>query len=191
MVPLGFFSYGGLVAMQTLWAGPWMVKVTGYTPLQAAAGLFWINVAMLCTFWVWGMVNPWLARRGISADLLITRGVPLSFVTMGAIILMEQRAGAGMWALFCMSCSFASLSQPAVGMAFPAALAGRALSAYNLVIFGGVFVIQWYIGAAIDLLQAAGLPQTRAFQSAMCIYLVLSVSSYVWFLMAKPHNRTP
>jgi hypothetical protein len=51
--PLGFFSYGGMVAIQTLWAGPWMVRVAA-GPLQAATGLFWINACMLCTFWTWG-----------------------------------------------------------------------------------------------------------------------------------------
>ena len=30
---------------------PWMIKVAGYTPLQAASGLFWISVAMLLDFW--------------------------------------------------------------------------------------------------------------------------------------------
>ena len=45
---MGFFNYGGMIAMQTLWAGPWMVKVSGYTPLEAATGLFWLNVCMLC-----------------------------------------------------------------------------------------------------------------------------------------------
>ncbi|MDP3605605.1 MAG: MFS transporter, partial [Polaromonas sp.] len=43
MTPLAFFNYGGLVAVQTLWAGPWMVRVAGYTPLESATGLFYIN----------------------------------------------------------------------------------------------------------------------------------------------------
>jgi hypothetical protein len=64
----GFFNYGGLVAMQTLWAGPWMIRVAGYTPLEAATGLFYINASMLVTFWSWGMVNPWLARQGWMRD---------------------------------------------------------------------------------------------------------------------------
>lgn len=38
MTPIGFFNYGGLIAMQTLWAGPWMAKVAGYSSLEAAGG---------------------------------------------------------------------------------------------------------------------------------------------------------
>ena len=28
LMPLAFFNYGGVQAMQTLWAGPWMLNVT-------------------------------------------------------------------------------------------------------------------------------------------------------------------
>lgn len=189
MVPIGFFSYGGMVAIQTLWAGPWMVKVAGYAPLEAATGLFWINVSMLCTFWSWGLLNPWLARRGLSTDRLITLGLPWSLVVLAAIVLRGESAGAGAWALFCMTSTFVSLAQPAVGMAFPPALAGRALSAYNLVIFAGVFTVQWGIGLLVDGFAAAGLSPVQAFQAAMGVFLLCSVASYGYFLWAPSDNR--
>jgi MFS family permease len=193
MAPIGFFCYGGLVAMQTLWAGPWMVKVAGYTSLEAASGLFWINVAMLFTFWAWGFVNPWLTRSGLHADRLIAGGLPFSFLLLAIIIAsvtaLPMMAGV-LWALYCMSCSFVSLAQPAVGMAFAPALAGRALSAYNLVIFAGVFVVQWGIGLAVDGFKLLGLTESGAFQSAMTAFLLCSVMSYVYFLSAKSHNQT-
>lgn len=192
LLPMAFFSYGGLVAIQTLWAAPWMVKVAGYSPLQAATGLFWINVAMLVTFWAWGLVNPWLTRRGWSTDRLVTWGLPLSFLVIAIIIIAESRlasrAGA-LWALYCMTCTVVSLTQPAVGMAFPPALAGRALSAYNLAIFSGVFVVQWGIGLGVDALKALGLPEVRAFQMAMSLFLLACVASYLHFLRAGRDNQ--
>lgn len=189
LAPLGFFCYGGMVAMQTLWAGPWMQRVAGYTALESATGLFWINVSMLCTFWTWGMVNPWLLRKGFGADRLMAMGLPLCSVVLLGIILAGPQAGGGAWALFCVSCTFVSLSQPAVAMAFPQALAGRALSAYNLVIFVGVFVVQWGIGLAVDAFAAAGLATVPAFQAAMAVYLACNVSAYAWFLLrGRRHN---
>jgi MFS family permease len=192
MGPVGFFNYGGFVAIQTLWAGPWMVKVGGYTPLEAATGLFFINLFMLCTFWAWGFVNPMLVRRGIPADQVIAWGLPLSFGLLAALVVAGPALGtwsAAALALYCMSCTSISLSQPAVGMVFPQAVAGRALSAYNLVIFAGVFVVQWGIGLAIDGFQALGLAEVVAFQSAMAVFLACCVASYGYFLVAKPHNR--
>jgi predicted MFS family arabinose efflux permease len=188
MAPLGFFVYGGMVAVQTLWAGPWMQRVAGYSALESAVGLFWINVAMLCTFWTWGMVNPWLLRRGLGADRLILMGLPLSLCILLAIIVAGPAAGGAAWALFCVSCTFVSLSQPAVGMAFPQALAGRALSAFNLVIFAGVFVVQWGIGLAVDAFADAGLSTTESFQAAMGVFLACNTGAYLWFARAQRHN---
>jgi MFS family permease len=189
MTPIGFFSYGGMIAVQTLWAGPWMVRVAGYEPLAAAAGLFTINLCMLVTFWSWGMVNPWLQRRGVTTDQLIAWGLPLSFIVLGALIVAGPAAGAFTLALFCVSSTFVSLAQPAVGMVFPASLAGRALSGYNLVIFGGVFVVQWGIGLLIDAFLAGGLAEVAAFRAAFGVFLATSVASYGYFLWSRSHNR--
>ncbi|RYF35742.1 MAG: MFS transporter, partial [Comamonadaceae bacterium] len=189
MTPIGFFNYGGMIAVQTLWAGPWMVRVAGYAPLEAAAGLFTINVGMLCAFWTWGMLNPWLARRGLDTDRLITWGLPLSLLVLAIIIIAGPAAGAGAWALFCITSTFVSLAQPAVGMAFSPALAGRALSAYNLVIFGGVFMMQWGIGLAVDAFGAVGLDVVASFRAAMAVFLACAIGSYAYFLVAKSHNQ--
>ena len=188
MTPLAFFNYGGLVAVQTLWAGPWMVKVAGYSALQAATGLFYINGAMLVTFWGWGMLNPWLAQRGWSATRLIAWGVPLSLAMLALNILAGAATGWFGWALFCMASSVMGLAQPAVGMAFPAALAGRALSGYNLMIFSGIFVVQWGIGLLIDAFSAIGLAQIASFQLAMAVFLCCCMASYGYFLSVNADN---
>jgi MFS family permease len=189
LTPMGFFNYGGLIAMQTLWAGPWMIKVAGYSALDAAAGLFWINVCMLVTFWLWGLITPMLFARGLTANRLMTGGVPLIFCVQIYIIWAGADAGALHWALFCITSSFVSLAQPAVGMAFPAHLAGRALSAYNLVLFLGVFVVQWGVGLMIDGFKGMGLMEPDAFKAAMAVFLVTCVVSYAYFLRHKSDNR--
>ncbi len=188
LTPLGFFNYGGMVAIQTLWAVPWMTRVAGYTPVQAATSLFWINVAMLTTFWSWGLLIPRLTRRGVHTNQLIAWGTPLSLLLLATIVVAGEtgaRHAGLLWALFCVSSTFLSLAQPAVGMAFPAELAGRALSAYNLVIFAGVFVVQWGIGLLIDAFVAQGWAQAEAFQGALAVFLLLNLLSYLYFLVAK------
>lgn len=188
MAPLAFVNYGGMVAMQTLWAGPWMIRVSGYSPLESATGLFWINASMLVTFWSWGMVNPWLARKGWHATRLITWGMPLSMVVLAFNILGGASTGSVGWALFCVTSSVMGLAQPAVGMSFRAALAGRALSAYNLVIFVGVFFAQWSVGRMIDGFAAMGLTQVASFQATMAVFLCCCIAAYAGFLSLKADN---
>ncbi len=189
--PLAFFNYGGLVAVQTLWAGPWMVKVAGYTPLEAATGLFYINAVMLLTFWTWGLVNPRLARAGWHTDRLIAWGVPISLLVLAANIWGGSATGWLGWAAFCVASTVISLSQPAVGMAFKPALAGRALSAFNLVIFAGVFTVQWGIGLLVDAFAALGLAPVASFQAAFGVFLCCCTAAYVYFLRVKVDNSTP
>jgi MFS family permease len=182
-VGAGFFCYGGLIAIQTLWAGPWMVQVSGYTPVQAATGLFWINLSMLGTFWTWGMVTPYLTRKGWGADRLIAWGLPLGLLALAIICTAGHAAQWWAFALYCVASSVISLAQPAIGMAFPQALVGRALSAYNLVIFSGVFVVQWSIGLLIDLFTAQGLGTENAYRAALGVVFVCSLGAYLRFVL--------
>jgi hypothetical protein len=80
------------------------------------------------------------------------------------------------------------LAQPAMGMAFKPSLVGRALSAYNLMIFSGVFCVQWGIGLLIDAFKVAGLSEIVSFQAAMLVFLCCCLASYVWFLRGKADN---
>lgn len=181
--PMGFVVYGGLIAVQSLWAGPWLTRVCGWTAAEAAQGLFGINLAMLLSFGAWGLLMPRLVGRGIDALRLMAWGVPLSLLTLAGIVLAGERAGAVAWALWCVCCTFVSLSQPAVAAAFPASQAGRALSAFNLVIFGGIFCIQWGLGLLIDLLRVQGFSDGAAFRGAFGTFGLCCVSSYLWFLL--------
>jgi len=184
MVPLGLVNYGGMVAIQTLWAGPWMMKVAGYTAAQAAAGLFAINLVMLLSFWVWGMVNPRLARRGLTPETLIAWGLPLSLLVLAAVVVMGPAAGWPMLALYCASCTVAAQGQPAVALALPPAVAGRALSAYNLAIFVGVFIAQWVVGLLIDGLRWLGWSEVNGFRGAFAVFGVCSALVYGVFWRA-------
>ena len=182
LAPMGFFHYGGLIAVQSLWAGPWLVEVCGWSAAEAARGLFVINISMLLSFMAWGSVVPRLYARGWTAQTLIARGAPIGLSALVLALLLGPQAGAWVWVLFCAGSTAVSLSQPAVGLALPAALAGRALSAYNLVIFLGVFTLQWGIGLAIDGLRALGWNTLSAYRGGFALLTACCLFSYVWFL---------
>ncbi|HEU5294033.1 MAG TPA: MFS transporter [Burkholderiaceae bacterium] len=179
--PLACFTYGGLIAVQSLWAGPWLTQVVGADPVGAARGLFLINLSMLASFMVWGLVMPRLVARGINADQLIRRGWPLGAAVMLLIIVLGPQAHACWLALWCVCTSVIALSQPAVAQAFPKDEAGRALSAFNLLIFLGVFACQWGMGLAIDALTAAGWARDTSHRAAMALLLLATTASGAWY----------
>jgi predicted MFS family arabinose efflux permease len=185
LAPMAFVLYGGLVAVQSLWAGPWLTAVAGRSPAQAAQGLFLVNLAMLCAFFFWGVLMPPLRRHGVTVNGLIAIGVPVSLALLALAVALGSSAGAIVWAAWCVSCTVVSLSQPALAQVFPPALAGRALSAYNLVIFAGVFCVQWGIGLAIDALVSFGWGRANAVRAAFALFGLCVATSYAWFLLRR------
>ena len=143
---------------------------------------------MLCAFLAWGVLMPRLARKGIDAAQLMTWGVPLALGVLVINVYLGSSAGAVHWALWCVTCTFVSVSQPAVGAAFPAHEAGRALSAFNLVIFSGVFCVQWGVGLMVDAFRAWGFSEPDAFRASMAVLGVCCTSAYVWFVRRRPQR---
>jgi MFS family permease len=182
LVPMGFFSYGGLFAIQTLWAGPWMIRVSGYTPEESAQGLFIIYLCMLISFLVWGYFVPKFSKNVNDAIRLLKIGAPLNLLVLIIIIYLGPKAGSIHWALFIVSSIFLSLTQPAVGMAFSLSNAGKALTSFNLLIFIGAFFIQWIIGLIIDAAIAFNLSEIVSFKVAMTFVFITSLLSYLFFL---------
>ena len=183
VIPMGFFSTGGLFAIQTLWAGPWMIKVSGYTPEQSAKGLFLIYFFMLLSFLIWGYFVPKFSKNVNDAIRLLKYGSPLSLLILGVIIYLGPNTESIHWALFIVSAVFLSLIQPAVGMAFSLSNAGKALTSYNLLIFIGAFFLQWIIGLIIDLGLSLNYSEIASFQLAMSFVLITSLTSYLYFLL--------
>jgi len=188
LVPMGIFNYGGLFAVQTLWAGPWMVKVSGYTPEESANGLFIIYLSLLLSFLIWGYFVPKFSKSVSDAIRLLKFGAPLNLIVLVYIIYLGPKAGAFHWAFFAVSSVFLSLSQPAVGMAFSLSNAGKALTSFNLLLFIGAFLLQWIIGVIIDLTMNLGFSEILGFRFAMIFFLLTSFFSYLFFLIKNSKN---
>ena len=106
LVPMGFFTYGGLFAIQTLWAGPWMIRVAGYTPLESAQGLFIIYLSMLISFFCWGYFVPKFSKNINDAIRWLKFGAPINLIVLAIIIYLGPKAGSIHWAIFIVSSIF-------------------------------------------------------------------------------------
>jgi hypothetical protein len=187
-MPLAFFNYGGVQAIQTLWAGPWMLNVTGYSPLDSATGLFWINITMLFSFMAWGYILPKLSSFGIDSIRIVKFGLPLSYLVLFIIIIMGQKAGATMFTVFILSSIVLSLTQPAVALSFPQHLAGKSLTSFNVFIHSGTFFVQWGIGVVIDLCGNIGFNTITSYRISFSVFLIFCILSYIFFLILNKNE---
>ncbi len=171
-----------MYAIQTLWAGPWMARVTGYSPLESATGLFWINFTMLIGFFVWGYFLPKISKYGLNSFKLMKFGLPISYLVFLSIIIIGSKAGAFLLTIYILTSIILTLSQPAVALSFPKHLAGKSLTSFNFVIFLGTFTMQWGMGLIIDLSKSLGKSEIVSFQISFFVYLLCCIFSYLYFI---------
>ena len=183
VIPLGFFNYGGMYDIQTLWAGPWMIRVTGYSSLESATGLFWINFTALIGFFLWGYFLPIISKYGLNSFKLMKFGLPISYLVLLSIIIKGSNAGAFLFTIYILTSIVLTVVQPAVGLSFPKRLAGKSLTSYNLVIFLGTFIMQWGMGLIIDFSHSMGKSEILSFQISFFVYFILCIFSYIFFVL--------
>lgn len=187
--PAAVFAVGGFIAVQTLWLGPWLRTVYGMAPNAAAAVLTVMNAIMLAGFLLLGAAGPWLAQR----PRWLTAVTFGAFTLNGILMLLAAINGAALhwsiWVMIGLCFTAQPLAQSRVTLAFAPAQAGRASTATNLLIFGGAFILQWGMGAAIEMLQAAGLSAAQAMQRSLGTLGVAIVLSGLWGLLNRQQDH--
>jgi predicted MFS family arabinose efflux permease len=182
---LGLVNHGIFFALQTLWAGPWMMTVLGKTQQQTGQILFVFNLVLMLSYLALGWSAPRLVARGWNVHRLIGFGIAGMLLAQGAMLLTTAPAAWLLWLPLALCVPVTTLVQAHVGMAFPAALAGRANSAYNLQLFIGAFATQWGFGVLIDALKAHGAGAVDAFRLSLGAAIALQAAALVFFIVNR------
>ena len=180
--PQGCLIVGGFMAIQGLWAVPWLMEVSGQNRTDAAGTLLVLALSMLVGFLFVATCSGWLARRSITPMQLLSVGMGLALVAQLAIIL-QLAPPAVLWPVLGFTFSLGNIAYSQLSSAFAVSMSGRVNTALNLVVFVGAFSLQWGIGAAVDAFGAAGLSRTEAFQATLGALLVLQTLAFLWFLV--------
>jgi sugar phosphate permease len=192
MAVLGLANHGIFFALQSLWAGPWLMTVLGKTQQQTSRILFVFNLVLLLAYLLLGWSAPRLAARGWNTHRLIGTGIAGMLLAQGAMLLTSAPGAWLLWPALALCVPVTTLVQSNVALAFPAALAGRANSAYNLQLFIGAFATQWGFGVLVDILKARGAAAPDAFRMTLAVALALQAAAWIYFLAssAQPGPRT-
>ena len=184
VVPVVMLTQAGFMAIQGLWAGPWLRDVAGLERPAMATGLLYIALAMVAGFLLLGQCASWLNRRGVSLAAIMITGLGLFLLAQAGLILAPAVPALPSWLLFGFFGSSGILSYPLLAQYFPPELAGRVNTCVNLLVFLGAFAIQWSIGALINLWPAtpAGGYPTAAYRVAFGVMLGLQLLALARFL---------
>ncbi len=187
VAPITALSQGTFLAVQTLWAGPWLRDVAGldsaavsYTLLFAAVGFVIGNIVI-------GTATVRLSRRGVPPIVVTGVGMALFMLVQLAVIGEWIAAPTVLWFIFGMAGTIGVLSFSVLAQEFPSQLIGRASTGMNLMIFATAFALQWGMGEVISLWPTAadGGYAGPGYQTAFAIALILQAIALAWMVVAR------
>ncbi len=186
--PQGCVTTGSFMAIQGLWAVPWLMEVNRASRADAAGVLFLMGLAMLVGFVFVATCSGWLARRRVTPMRLLGAGIGMGLLVQLAIIL-ELAHARWLWPMLGLSFSLSNIAYSQLSAAFPVALSGRVNTALNLMVFVGAFGLQWGIGALVDALASAGSDRPQAFRITFSVLLATQVLAFAWFMRPVQGKR--
>lgn len=178
------------MAVQGLWAGPWLRDVAGLTREAVAFHLLLMGCATTAGFLFWGNFATRMSRRGISASGVYIGGMGVFLVFQLLVTLGVAKAALLWWIGYGFFGTAGSLSYVILSHCFPVSLAGRVNTALNSMVFAWAFVVQWGVGAVISLwpATAAGF-DAHGYRAAFGLFLALEIAAWTWMLVET--RRSP
>jgi MFS family permease len=191
IVPMIALVSGGFIAVQSLWAARWLTDVRLLDRGAVAANLMAMAVTFSAGSLLTGFVADWAGRRGIGLKAVIA----WSFLVLGVAELgLIFNAPLPAWVLvgaLGLAGSGTNLAYVVLAEQFGPAMAGRAQTSLNLLLFLAAALIQSGIGWVLDFLVESGLSPHAVTNYAMVLglLLVLQFVTVIWFAGLKEPNR--
>jgi MFS family permease len=181
---------GGFMALQGLWALPYMTQVDHLSREAAARVLFWMAAAMMTGFLGIAFFVRRLAQAGLPPARLLMIGIGMGLIDTLAIVLQMAPAWL-LWPVLGLVFAVSNLAYALLSAEFPVRLAGRVNTALNFGAFVGAFGIQWLFGVAVDAFQAAGWSALEAYRATLAGLLALQAAAWLWFQHSGRVGKTP
>lgn len=189
--PLTTASQAAFMAIQGLWAGPWLTHIGKLSRAEVADTLFWVAAAMVAGFIILGTLAERLSRMGIS--VAITSALGMTLFMLVQVLLMLNPTGwlLPLWLAFGFLGTSGVVAYSALSQDFPRHLSGRVTTALNLLVFVAAFVAQWAVGAIIGMFNAEpGQPLTiTGFNASFGLLLLFELAGLVNFLIISAKLR--
>jgi len=182
---------GTFIAVQTLWAGRWLVDVGGLDRTTAAEVLMFMAIGFVIGSLTTGWIADRAQRRGLTIATVVA-GSFLIFAISQVLVLLEVPVHPTLpWILFGFAGQASNLGYATLAAHFGPGSAGRAQSAANLLLFAAAWGLQWGIGEILDFFPSAieGAVDPVGYRWAFGLALVLQILALFWYLRADRRKK--
>ena len=191
IAPLAAISSGANMAIHGLWMKPWLRDVTGLSADNAAQLLFAMTLTFIGGFLTLGIIAERLSQLfDVHLMSISVFGMTIFLFLQGTMIF----GGIGSPLILVILLGFFGTASVLVyaGYAkiFPKNLSGRVSTFLNLLVFIGAFILQWSIGAIIELWPPTDNGyDSESYQSAFGFLVILQAAGLMWYLFSKKIYR--
>ncbi len=189
---LQFVTYGTVLAIVGLWAGPYLNDIHGLAGVTRGNVLLGLNLAVLVGVMGFSVAERWLNTR----KWTISGGAVLSIVLL---VILAALPDLGRWAaivllgLFALASAYIMLIHAHARAVLSDHIVGRGLTLQNLAVFLGVFAIQAASGFIIGQFPQDGgaAPETayRAVFGFLAVMTLVALAIYVRIRDVRPREE--
>ena len=180
--PMTATGLGGFVALQGLWAVPWLMAVNSATRESAAFHMLLTTLAMIC---------GWLGTATLLGPLRRLSILPGQFMTIcniGGLILMvmiwfDWGHSHVLWFVRGAFYAVGNIAFAELTGRFPSALAGRVNTALNFATFAGAFSVQIGYGVILQISSTYHFGIMQAHSIAFGLLTGLQLLGLAWYLV--------
>ena len=175
-----FVSYGTMLTIVGLWAGPYLNDVHGLRGVDRGNALLGLNILLFAAVMLFSQAERWLDSR---KKAVMGGGC----AAVAVLLVLAFFPGPGLWtalallALFTMASAFFMLIHAHARAILPDRLIGRGLTLQNLSVMLGVFVIQALTGLIVGSFGPEGAEASEIAYRAAFGFLALSLAAGLAF----------
>ncbi len=190
VAPLLGLTSGVQIGIQTLWAGPWLRDVMGFSREEVARHLLLMALAFMLGILSVGVIADRLGRRGISPLSVMLGFNVIYFVAQGLIVFRIESLMFPAWLAVAAFGQVAVLAFPWFAARIGAELAGRANATINFSMFVAAFAAQYLVGLIIGLFPATETGYSPdGYSWAIGLFLIAQLAAFAWYLVHSPHKE--
>ncbi len=187
IVPLTALSNGSFLAIHGLWIKPWLRDVASLGEGDTTQLLFAMTLAIIVGYFSLGIFTERISQ------LFDIRPITVGVFGM-TLFLTAQFSMAYGWAtsplllvvIFGFLGSSCILTFAGLAQIFPKKYSGRVSTILNVQVFMGAFIIQWGIGAIIELWPTTEIGYDPAsYQVAIGVLVLMQAAGLVWYLLSQ------
>lgn len=192
IAPVSAMSQAAFLALHTLWVGPWLRDVAGFSRSQIAVALTIMAVSLIPTYAAVGWLATWCSSRfGLSTLTFCLAGLSLFVLTQVALLLEPVAFAIPVWVSFNMLATTAILTYAVLAQSFDDRLSGRVITGCNAFVFGAAFAFQYVAGIIIDRWSAPGSLNfaPAGYRVAIGVMIVLQIIALLWHFLLRSRYR--